>query len=521
MNNSKSKSIISITILFFLFSVQIIAQNTYYVSPSGDNLNDGSEANPWFTIQGAINNASVSNGDIIVVKNGIYNENINVTKEITIKSENGYLSTTVIAVVTAEDYVFEVRANNVTIDGFTAYGATAVWNSSGIGLIGVNNCTINSNRCGLDASHQNWLAINLRNSDNNTISNNIMSYNQCYGINIREGSDNNLIANNVISNNGGGGYGGYGIQNCENSTSNTVRGNVIENNETWGVRIITSGINLGNNDENDKGGNTIRNNTKYDVNNETGDAINAYYNIWGTNDETTIDLHIYDNDENSSLGKVFFNPWTDDPLPVELTTFTASVVDKSVKLNWQTATEVNNYGFNVERQIQEPSIKNQDKNQNWENITFVEGYGNSNSTKYYSYSDNPNISGKYLYRLKQIDIDGSFEYSDAIKIEVNISLPTDYCLSQNYPNPFNPTTVIKYQIPNNKNQTNTNSQNSNIVTLKVYNILGNEIATLVNEDKQPGVYEVQFDAGKLTSGVYYYQLITDNYFAVKRMILIK
>lgn len=185
------------------------------------------------------------------------------------------------AVSTSEEYVIEVRANNVTIEGFTTYGATRIWNSSGIALIGASNCTINNNRCGLDATHQNWVAINVRgNSDNNTISNNILSFNKCYGINFREGSDNNLLLNNEISNNGGGGYGGYGVQNCENSTSNIVRGNVIENNETYGVRIITSGINLGNNDVDDKGGNTIRSNTQYDVHNATGNTINAFYNIW-------------------------------------------------------------------------------------------------------------------------------------------------------------------------------------------------------------------------------------------------
>lgn len=291
--------------------------NTYYVSTSGNDANDGSETNPWLTIQSAINNASVADGDVIIVKDGTYNENVNVTKEITLQSENGYLTTTVVAVYTGEDHVIEVLANNVTIEGFTAYGATAVWNSSGIGLVGVNNCTINSNRCGLDAIHQNWLAINVRgNSDNNTISNNIMSFNKCYGINIREGSDNNLLLNNEISNNGDGGFGGYGIQNCENSVSNIVRGNVIENNETFGVQIITHGINLGNNDVDDKGKNTIRGNTQYDVNNGTSYTINAYYNIWGSNDEATIDSHINDNEE--GFGEVYFYPWIESEIELQL-----------------------------------------------------------------------------------------------------------------------------------------------------------------------------------------------------------
>ena len=521
MKTLKLRANIFLFVLISLFSIQLIAQTTYYVSPppSGNDGNDGSETTPWATIQGAINNSSVVDGDIIIVKDGTYNENVDVTKELTIQSENGYLSTTVVAVNTNEDYVFEVRANNVTIEGFTAYGATAVWNSSGIGLIGVSNCTINSNRCGLDASHQNWLAINIRgNSSNNTISNNIMSYNQCYGINIREGSNNNLIINNNISNNGGGGNGGYGIQNCENSTSNKVRGNNIENNETFGIRIITSGINLGNNDINDKGENTIRNNGVYDISNATTNTINAYYNIWGINDSTTIDSHIYDNEEGD--GEVFFNPWIDDPLPVELTTFTASVIGNAVKLNCQTATEVNNYGFSVARQTQESSIKNQDESQSWENITFVEGHGNSNSPKYYEYTDKTVNSGKYHYRLKQIDIDGQFEYSETV--EADLGMPSKFELYQNYPNPFNPTTTIKYITPTVKTLHATSQQKyATSVQLKVYDILGNEVSTLVNEKQQPGVYEVTFDASKLASGIYFYRLKAGNFSQTNKMILIK
>ena len=384
--------------------------NTFYVSPSGNDANDGSEGSPWLTIQGAINNSSVANGDSIIVKDGTYNENVNVTKEITLRSENGYLSTTVVAVYTGEDYVFEVIADNVTIEGFTTYGATAIWNSSGIGLRGANYCTINNNRCGLDATHQNWLAIIIRgNSSNNTISNNILSYNRCYGINIREGSNDNLIINNDISNNGGGGYGGYGIQNCENSTSNIVRGNNIESNETYGIRIITPGINLGNNDVNDKGNNTFRLNGGYDVYNATATATNAYYNYWGTIDATTIDSHIYDNEEGTA--EVYFDPWLNDPMPVELTTFTASVKNNSVLLNWQTATEINNYGF----EIQKSEVSSQ--NSEFETVGFVDGHGNSNSPKEYSFKDENITAGTYKYRLRQIDNDGQFKYSKVVEIE--------------------------------------------------------------------------------------------------------
>jgi hypothetical protein len=121
--------------------------------------------------------------------------------------------------------------------------------------------------------------------------------------------------------------------------------------------------------------------------------------------------------------------------------------------------------------------------------------------------------GKYQYRLKQIDFDGSFEYSNIIEAEINS--PEEFSLSQNYPNPFNPTTTIQYSIPSNGKGETSN------VTLKVFDVLGNEAATLVNEEKQPGVYEVEFDASQLSSGIYFYKLQTENYSSTKKMILLK
>ena len=122
-------------------------------------------------------------------------------------------------------------------------------------------------------------------------------------------------------------------------------------------------------------------------------------------------------------------------LPVELTSFTAEIQNNSIKLNWQTATEVNNYGFEIERS----------QNSVWVKIGFVKGNGNSNSAKVYSFTDAQKLSGKYSYRLKQIDNDGVFEYSKVI--ETYFELPETFNLSQNYPNPFNPITKIEYQLP--------------------------------------------------------------------------
>ncbi|MEE9429462.1 MAG: T9SS type A sorting domain-containing protein [Melioribacteraceae bacterium] len=201
-------------------------------------------------------------------------------------------------------------------------------------------------------------------------------------------------------------------------------------------------------------------------------------------------------------------------LPVELTTFTASIKDGKVSLIWETATEVNNYGFEIQKQNQVSSIENQDKSQSWESISFIEGHGNSNSPKYYEFNDNSTTSGKYFYRLKQIDIDGSFEYSKTV--EVDLGVPTEFELSQNYPNPFNPTTNIKYSIPNVGGNENISS-----VQLKVFDVLGNEVATLVNKNQEAGSYKVNFDASNLTSGIYFYTLSIGDFLETKKMILLR
>ncbi|MBK7105016.1 MAG: T9SS type A sorting domain-containing protein [Ignavibacteriae bacterium] len=202
------------------------------------------------------------------------------------------------------------------------------------------------------------------------------------------------------------------------------------------------------------------------------------------------------------------------PLPVELTSFSANVEGNKILLNWETATEVNNYGFEIEKQKSEVSSKNLV----WEKVGFVEGSGNSNSPKYYFYEDQSlKIAGKYFYRLKQIDIDGKYEYSD--EIEVNISAPEEFNLSQNYPNPFNPVTTIKYQIPAHDQNDNTSALTS--VRLNVFDVLGKEISTLVNEKQNPGNYEISFDGSNLPSGIYFYTLQMGRLTKTQRMILLK
>lgn len=187
-------------------------------------------------------------------------------------------------------------------------------------------------------------------------------------------------------------------------------------------------------------------------------------------------------------------------LPVELVSFTASTIDLGVRLDWTTAIEVDNYGFEIERQ--------NNTSEEWMKIGFREGHGNSNSPQDYSYFDSDDISGAILYRLKQIDIDGTFEYSESI--EIDVPLPDKYELFQNRPNPFNPTTTIKYSIPEDTE-----------VKLAIYDILGNEVELLIDQYQNAGTYSITFDASNLSSGIYYYKLQTSNYSEVKKMVLLK
>jgi hypothetical protein len=189
-------------------------------------------------------------------------------------------------------------------------------------------------------------------------------------------------------------------------------------------------------------------------------------------------------------------------VPVELSAFTASVRNSEVELLWSTASELNNMGFEIER-----SIDNQD---NFVTVGFVEGKGSSTEINYYSFTDHPQVNGvnQLYYRLKQVDFDGTFSYSDCINVSYDV--PAEFVLSQNYPNPFNPLTNISYFVPR-----------ESFVSIKAYDFLGREVTTLVNEIKSTGSYKLTFDASNLPSGTYFYTMIAGDYSATKKMILIK
>ena len=206
-----------------------------------------------------------------------------------------------------------------------------------------------------------------------------------------------------------------------------------------------------------------------------------------------------------------YSVWVENenPLPVELTSFSATVNGSSVNLNWQTATEVNNYGFEVERNTPLNHLSRGEGESVWEKIGFVNGYGNSNSPKSYSFVDYNLSAGNYSYRLKQVDNDGQFEYSKTVK--VSILKPDAFSLDQNYPNPFNPSTTIEYAIGSRQ-----------FVTLKIFNSLGEEIETLVNEFQDAGVHSKFYILNStMPSGVYYYQLISGNFIDTKKMVLLR
>lgn len=197
-------------------------------------------------------------------------------------------------------------------------------------------------------------------------------------------------------------------------------------------------------------------------------------------------------------------------IPVELKNFSASVEANSVLLKWSTITEKNNLGFEIERASFSKNETTPIKR--WETIGFVEGRGTITEEQFYSFSDLNLQPDNYTYRLKQIDFDGSYSYSNVIEIE--ITQPDYFTLYQNYPNPFNPTTKIKFSIQS-------GVESSSRTSLRVYDILGNEIVTLVNETKVPGHYEVEFDAYNLSSGIYFFTLKAGEFISTKKMTLVK
>ena len=187
------------------------------------------------------------------------------------------------------------------------------------------------------------------------------------------------------------------------------------------------------------------------------------------------------------------------PVPVELTSFSAAAEGNKVILYWTTASETNNSGFSIERKC---------INSEYSEIGFVRGFGTTTEPESYSFTDANVLSGKYTYRLKQIDFDGSYEYSP--RVEVEVTAPFEFVLEQNFPNPFNPATTIRYSLPK-----------TSKVQIKIFDVLGSEIGTLINEEKPAGTYELTWKAADLPSGVYFYQIKAGEFTGTKKMILLR
>ncbi|MGD8306807.1 MAG: T9SS type A sorting domain-containing protein [Ignavibacteria bacterium] len=206
---------------------------------------------------------------------------------------------------------------------------------------------------------------------------------------------------------------------------------------------------------------------------------------------------------NITANGTYTNP-TGEPLPVELSVFTAKIINETnVALNWKTETEVDNYGFEIQRRTNKD-----DPTHGWIIIGFINGNGNSNSPKTYSFVDkNPPGSMKFIYRLKQIDLNGQYKFSDEVEIDL---VPTKYGIYQNYPNPFNPNTYIKFSLPEDAK-----------VSIRIYSMLGELVNELVNKNYEAGYHKVEFNAIEYASGVYIYRIIAGNFVESKKMIILK
>ena len=224
-------------------------------------------------------------------------------------------------------------------------------------------------------------------------------------------------------------------------------------------------------------------------------AVITFYPVVGR----YIRLISIDNNESSFAGVWEAEIWgSATPVPVELTSFTAEQMNNSVVIKWSTATETNNKGFEVQKKV----------NGEYKVIGFVGGHGTTTKPYSYKFNDNEIEPGELTYRIRQVDFDGAFEYSDDITVSINN--PAEFELSQNYPNPFNPTTRIRFSIPF-----------DNHVKLTLYNLLGEKVRDIIDKDYKAGIHEISLDASRLSSGVYLYKIETQNYVNIKKMMVMK
>ncbi len=400
--------------------------------------------------------------------------------------------------------------------------ATSAKNQVSIGLQGNNSPIIRNNEI-FGGSGQVTGGISLWVSGSTSYSDMLCEGNiihdNSYGITLYSTSSgiiNAIVRNNEIYNNTTNPntlISGSGI-NVNGSPFNTpvITENIIYEN-WWGITIqngtsVQAGPvpnigNIENTDTTDDGLNIIYNNVQgsnvYDLYNNCTNDIMAQNNDWGVYDSTLIEDHIFHKVDDPAHGLVVFMPFS-LAIPVELTDFTAVLNGNLVELRWNTATETNNNGFEIEKSC--------GNDNNWSTAGFVKGQGNSTKPVQYSFTDHLSGAGEYSYRLKQVDFDGSSHVSRTLTVNYNPVLT--FSLDQNYPNPFNPSTFINYK-----------TSEAGHVRISVFNTLGQKVAELVNGFKPAGDYKVRFDAVNLASGIYLYKLEVNEMSAVKKMILLR
>ena len=559
-----------------------------------DELHVGS-GQIYSTISAAV--TAAKDGDVIIVHDGTYNENVDITKSLTIKSESGSANTTVSA-ANAEDHVFDVQTNNVTIGsencGFSIYGATGN-KKAGIYLNGRTGCIVQDNRCGWDDTHNNTYGIYLENSsNNNTLTGNTASSNTNYGIFLFQSGNNALTGNTCSSNDNHGIYlsylcndntltgntassNYYGIYLYYLNNANTLTGNTANNNGNYGIYLWYSSNNtiyLNNLSGNTSGNAYVENVSDniwrspttiyYDYNGGSfhKNYLGNYYGNYsgsdadgdGIGNTAYIGMGMTDNyplmDTSacyllqawwlSGDSKMYKDDMSKAPGSVTITNGGSHIwiADQAALINinvpgtdsWTgqiafTSAPANGHSFKVEIGY-------------WNGTNFIAGgpdatlTGNGSKTVFTYTTDASAFTvntGNYLaLRITNnstlsyaVQTGGAWSYCSSpnssknylVSVENNSmteNVPKEYALHQNYPNPFNPVTKISYEIPV-----------KSLVTLKVYDMLGREVARLYDGEREAGRYEAEFNGMRFSSGVYFYKLEAGSYTAVKKLLLVK
>jgi hypothetical protein len=410
--------------------------------------------------------------------------------------------------------------NNILANNNTE--ATSAKNQISIGLQGNNSPEIRGNTIygggGINTGGIS-LWVNGSTSFSTAIIENNIIYDNSFGITLYSTTDGqvnaivrgNEIYNNKVNPNALVSGSGININGSPFNQPIVARNNIHDN--WWGITIqngttVQAGPqpnigNVFNADTSDDGGNSIYNNLQgndaFDLYNNCTNDIFAHNNNWHVYDSVSIENNIFHKADDPAHGSVFFVPFWSTVVPVELTSFTVRSAASGIMLNWTTATETNNLGFEIERNT----------DYGWMTIGFKDGAGSSTEPTNYSFIDKDKLKGNVSYRLKQIDFDGTTEFSDVVEAEVQIAL-SEFSLEQNYPNPFNPTTKIEFR-----------SHESEFTTLKVFDILGGEVTTLVNKILPAGEHSFNFNAGELPTGIYFYKINAGTYSQTRKMMLLK